>query len=841
MNKLQFKISAALKNIIGRDLITDDFIAVFELVKNSYDAYASEVKILFEDDRVIISDNGKGMSFEDLQDKWLFLAYSAKKEETEDNNIKDDADYRDKIQAKRYFAGAKGIGRFSCDRLGNELILTTRKDKTNKVERLYVKWDDFNNSEDEFINISVLHETLPTNDFPDLKKGTILEISHLNSSWQRKKLQELKHSLEKLINPFENNEQFDIQIICNKELSEDENGVYTTGSKEKKGKKYSERDKVNGSVNNFIFEKLEVKTTQIKTNINKNEIVTELIDRGELIYKIKEPNTKYNYLDNVNFNIFFLNKAAKNNFNRLMGIDNVKFGSIFLFKNGFRVQPYGNHADDSYRLDRRRAQGYARFFGTRELLGRIELTTNLNDQFKEVSSRDGGLVETDGLKQLIESFYDYGIKRLEKYVVGIQWAYKLDARLEGDKDRDDLLLLDTVKHKARIIELITKLTDNKNVELLNYNKNFLDIIDDKIQDITPDAFKNLQKIAKKIHDNEYVKDIQNAEKRYLKLLKQKEEAEIKAEQERLKREEEVKKRIEAELKAKRKEDERKKEEERANKAELEVLRKENERLKAEQKAQEAERKAQEEEKKRIIEEEARKKAESEALRRKEQLIHHKSAETIEYKDLRDSNHIIGVYSDDISKKILLLKRNLDKGKIIDQKQLFSFIQGISLANEKIATLTRFTTKANFLKASLETKQDIVSYIVNYIRKTYQALYTIDIEIINEDISYIKKFQPIELSLIIDNILSNSRKKSATKVIFEFNIVNKKLQIKIKDIGKILSNKIQNWKLIFEEGITTTKGSGLGLSHVKRIVEEDLKGIIKYNPNYTKGFELIITI
>jgi signal transduction histidine kinase len=68
-----------------------------------------------------------------------------------------------------------------------------------------------------------------------------------------------------------------------------------------------------------------------------------------------------------------------------------------------------------------------------------------------------------------------------------------------------------------------------------------------------------------------------------------------------------------------------------------------------------------------------------------------------------------------------------------------------------------------------------------------------------------------------------------------------LQISIKDIGEPLSLSITDWKLIFEEGITTTKGSGLGLSHVKRIVEENLNGQITYNPNYTEGFELIITI
>ena len=49
------------------------------------------------------------------------------------------------------------------------------------------------------------------------------------------------------------------------------------------------------------------------------------------------------------------------------------------------------------------------------------------------------------------------------------------------------------------------------------------------------------------------------------------------------------------------------------------------------------------------------------------------------------------------------------------------------------------------------------------------------------------------------------------------------------------------KLIFEEGVTTTKGSGLGLNHVKRIIEDDLGGEIIYNPEYKNGFELIISM
>ena len=59
MEQMRFKISSALKDLIGKDLITNDNVAIFELVKNSYDAYATKVEITFEEDKIIIADNGK--------------------------------------------------------------------------------------------------------------------------------------------------------------------------------------------------------------------------------------------------------------------------------------------------------------------------------------------------------------------------------------------------------------------------------------------------------------------------------------------------------------------------------------------------------------------------------------------------------------------------------------------------------------------------------------------------------------------------------------------------------------------------------------------------------------
>ena len=82
MKELDFKISSGLKNIIGKELITNDLIAIFELVKNSYDANASSVKIVFQNikkenkekgSKVLIIDDGEGMSYDDIVNKFLFV------------------------------------------------------------------------------------------------------------------------------------------------------------------------------------------------------------------------------------------------------------------------------------------------------------------------------------------------------------------------------------------------------------------------------------------------------------------------------------------------------------------------------------------------------------------------------------------------------------------------------------------------------------------------------------------------------------------------------------------------------------------------------------------------
>ena len=85
-NTLKWRFDVSTFRLIGRDLITDRVTALFELIKNCYDANATVVTVEFDkvgtinsDSVISISDNGIGMSFEDVRDKWMVIGTSCKR------------------------------------------------------------------------------------------------------------------------------------------------------------------------------------------------------------------------------------------------------------------------------------------------------------------------------------------------------------------------------------------------------------------------------------------------------------------------------------------------------------------------------------------------------------------------------------------------------------------------------------------------------------------------------------------------------------------------------------------------------------------------------------------
>lgn len=842
MEQVQFKISSALKDLVGKDLITNDNVAIFELVKNSYDAYATKVEITFSDNKIIIADNGKGMTFDDLKEKWLFLGYSAKKDGTEDVQQDKQKSYRDNI--KRHYAGAKGIGRFSCDRLGKQLSLTTKSKNSDTTETIVVDWTEFEiDQKKEFAQINVQHLSINNNtaSFPEHRDtGTILEITNLNDEkipWNRRRLLDLKRSLEKLINPLSETNDFRIEIICEREKSEDEIVKTNDGF---------DRDIVNGILTNSISKILKLKTTQIDVKLDGNFIRTTLADRGVDIYKIREQNTEFSKLNNVRINLYFLNRSAKNNFTRLMGIEPVNYGSIFLFRNGFRIMPFGNTGDDSWGLDYRAQQGHSRFLGTRDLFGRVDVLTDNINELKEVSSRDGGLIETQTSKQLFKLF-EIAHRRLERYVSGVLWGEaflrkeyfaneaealrKRKELLEIDKDEENpnYVLSSSIGSKIDFVQLIKTLTKDKNIEILYYNTDLANILssDDIVETIKPQFIKDLEKIAEDTNDSNLLFSIDEAKRRIAELQQEKEFAEKKAAEEERKRiaAEELAK--QAELAKHEAEKQRELERERKQAAILQAKEAELKRREEEILRREAEQKRQIEEQKRKEAEAAKKNAEVELEKEKKQGIFQRSIIGREKEQILGLQHQINHSSGRVRNNIKQLLLHVSKNHIAIDNKMQKYISVIALESAKIESLSNFVTNANFdLKAS-EITQNIVQFIDEYINEIYLPetpvlSTTLNIKVCAIIKECILSFRPLEITTLIDNFVHNAEKAGAKNITFNLNVLNEKFYLTIFNDGKGIPEK--NISRIFDLGFTTTDGSGIGLYNVKTIVER-LKGSV----------------
>lgn len=466
MEKLHFKTSSGIKNILGKELITDRYVAIFELVKNGYDARAENVNVIFDNQgmppSITIKDDGIGMDKNDLINKWLFLAYSEKKEgERNDND--------------RIFVGSKGVGRFSCDSLGDKLVLKTKKESEDIIHILTIDWRSFETSLlTEVEDIDVIYQAEAANNLKG-QSFTELTITGLRHHWGKKEIDNAKNKLERLKNPFIHNDGFNIYCRETPQQSDDDSIVY-----------------------NNISLVLKEKSTSIEAKITKQEITITLIDRNKIIYKLSKPNN--GILPNVEIDIFiyYLTTSAKNNFRRKMKIEAVNYGNIFIYKNNFHVSPYGNVDYDLFGLNLRKGQGYKRYISTREIIGCISIKDKYN-KFQETTSRNNGFIYNAYMIEL-QKFYMEEIHRpFEKYIQLIKWGEDSDTKKE--------VYYDDIKEDSETDKFKNSLKRRKDFNLdyfvddLSFEENRTKKQLERIsEDLPKDKQKVVKKIAKKLDE-----------------------------------------------------------------------------------------------------------------------------------------------------------------------------------------------------------------------------------------------------------------------------------------------------------------------------------------------------
>nr|WP_272210218.1 ATP-binding protein [Marinicella sp. W31]MDC2876083.1 ATP-binding protein [Marinicella sp. W31] len=198
-----FRPRARLLQLLGDQLIGSARLAVFELVKNAYDADASKVDIHFydldnPDARIVIRDDGEGMDRETIEEVWLEPGADYRERQRKENK-----------RSARYFRlplGEKGVGRFAVHKLGTRIELRTRKQDGPEFT-VEVDWDSY--SQHRYMDqapVSVIESADPQ--FDASSSGTQITISGLRETWKRGDIRRLWRNVKSISSPTKSPESF---------------------------------------------------------------------------------------------------------------------------------------------------------------------------------------------------------------------------------------------------------------------------------------------------------------------------------------------------------------------------------------------------------------------------------------------------------------------------------------------------------------------------------------------------------------------------------------------------------------------------------------------------------
>jgi signal transduction histidine kinase len=407
--QLTFRPRARIIRTIGDRLVSGPEAAVIELVKNSYDADATAVRITFfpplkpGSGSILFEDNGHGMSLVDIQEKWMEPATSDKK-------------HRKQSPEGRQLLGSKGIGRFAVARLGNLLELISvghsqyqagaeTHEKTRIAE---LDWDRFERTkylDDVSFPIETASTTEPT--------GTTLRISGLRDDWSEAALSRLHHELRRLVSPIENAGSKPFKIVldlsnCTKSncgfdgLTIVETHEGANSSEPFEVRPFPMLEACDYSVDGIFDENGLFDGTM---TIRRAGTEPEAVKLSVPLQDGEDPCgiflVKLNIFDREAASI--RSTAQKAGFGHL-GVREARklldsIAGIAIYREGFRVRPYGDPENDWLTLDAKRVQNPSIKIGHNQVSGVVIIDDEHTSQLVERSSREG-LEENGSFRRL---------------------------------------------------------------------------------------------------------------------------------------------------------------------------------------------------------------------------------------------------------------------------------------------------------------------------------------------------------------------------------------------------------------------------------------------------------
>lgn len=433
MIKVPFTVSARAARLIGRENVANAEGALIELVKNCYDADSEIAVILIdkENDTILIVDSGEGMTEKIIKEQWMTIGTDEKLTNPT-------------TTAGRIKSGAKGIGRFALDRLGEKCTMITFPKFNTKGYKWVVNWSDFEQktngrnkkidqvyaSLDELKRTTYKKQILSEVENDLVFKlvsegvfdhGTLLKITGLRDQWEDKSVGKVYENLE-LLTPPDGEHKISIWLISGSqpneyglvENSEFNDYDYKLVATYKKNRKFEVKIEVFRNefdlnlIDKSLFKLPDMKVFPYDRDTFKKEYYSVKRDFSQLIRGFVDNKRYASSIGDFQFTFYFLKNnfskddKAKYKYKEFRGDRGAwlkKFGGIKLYRDDFRVRPYGEMDTQAYDwlgLGERHGQnpaGASRKGGFRvranQVAGRVKISRLTNPYLEDKSSREG--------------------------------------------------------------------------------------------------------------------------------------------------------------------------------------------------------------------------------------------------------------------------------------------------------------------------------------------------------------------------------------------------------------------------------------------------------------------
>jgi len=447
---LKYDVSGRLAKLLGRDSVSTDEAALFELVKNSYDADATKVKIIFENlekfqkeykiletikekittkirsnnpkidvnqiekivnnspeyisqknfvnklqkvTKITIIDNGQGMTIQQMENKWMKIG--VQKESGEQFTPKG-----------RRVVGEKGVGRFAVEKLARKTLIKARTQNLTYSSILVCDWDEFEKSGKELTKIKLPIQYIKKN--PD-DHGVTIELIGLREEWTEKKILNFMNQLSTLVLPEKVNEKaaFMVTVAYTKNGKNISKNVQSNLLKHAPYKFQTELTKDSMIKFNYLIYKNE----QIIPN-KRNKHYEGIIEEFPFVH-FDESDKKLGQVtiakcgpSRFSFYGFPFDPSGrelgwKEWYSKTKGSfqdDVAKMSGIKIYRDGFRVRPYGDAADDWIGAGSQ-ARTSAGKLPPKNIIGWVEISRDKNENILDTTTREK-IIENDAFIDL---------------------------------------------------------------------------------------------------------------------------------------------------------------------------------------------------------------------------------------------------------------------------------------------------------------------------------------------------------------------------------------------------------------------------------------------------------